>query len=232
MQTSSPQLITSLCKLCGEPFQWEELILDNGRPFGMNPTVCDSCGEKLNVDPAEESRKRRAAFRAALPSAFRDTDRTRLPDALVQAVEDYSFGAIGLAFVGKSGAGKTRAMLTLLERLAGEGRTVQWLTATDLAFMAGDQFSDDPQERHNAKETLRRVRRVDVALLDDVGKGRMTDRAESELFDILDTRTREGRPTLWTSNSGGRDLLSMLSADRGDALLRRLGKEFSTVVRV
>ncbi|MFZ0616291.1 MAG: ATP-binding protein [Chthoniobacterales bacterium] len=198
----------------------------------MNPTICDPCDKKRQVDPAEESRKRRAAFRAALPSAFRDTDRTRLPDVLVQEVEDYRFGAIGLAFVGKSGAGKTRAMLTLLERLAGEGRTVQWLTATDLSFMAGDQFSDDPQERHNAKETLRRVRRVDVVFLDDVGKGRMTDRAESELFDILDTRTREGRPTLWTSNSGGRDLLAMLSADRGDALLRRLGKEFSNVVRV
>ena len=230
MQTSN--LVTSPCKLCGRSFEWEELFYPTGKPFGIPVTVCDECGESSQRDPALEAAERRAAFRATLPKIFQDTDRARLPAVLVQEIEDYRFGAIGLAFVGKSGAGKTRAMLQLLERLASSGKSVEWITSTDLAYLAGDQFSDDQQERHLAKDRLRRLRRAQVMFIDDIGKGKVTERVESELFDILDTRTREGLPTMWTSNAGGRDLLAMLSPDRGEALLRRIGKEFSTIIRL
>jgi len=121
-------------------------------------------------------------------------------------------------------------MLLLLERLAEQGKSVSWITSTDLAYQAADQFSNDPQEKHEAKDKLKTLRTASVAFIDDLGKGRLTDRLESELFDILDIRTREARPTLWTSNSSGRDLFSMFSPDRAEALMRRIGKDFTKVI--
>jgi len=216
MQTSSPQLQTSPCKMCGRSFEWEQLVFPSGKPFDIPVTVCDPCSESQQRDPVAETTARRAAFRATLPKAFQETDRSRVPAVLVQAIEDYRFGAIGMGFVGASGKCKTRAMLLLLERLAASGKSCEWITSTDLAYLSADQFSDHPQDKHQAKETLRRLRRSQALFIDDVGKGKMTDRVESELFDIIDTRTRESLPTFWTSNSGGKDLLQMLSPDRVD----------------
>ena len=232
MQTSNPTLISSPCKVGGQDFEQEQLFRLDGRPFEIIATVCDPCGEARRQDPGAEITERKAAFRATLPKAFRDTDRTRIPAVLLQPVEDYCYGVQGLAMVGKSGSCKTRAMFLLLERLAASGKSCEWITSTDLAYFSADQFSDDPQGRHVAKDKLRRLRRAPVTFIDDVGKGKLTDRAEAELFDILDCRSREGLPTMWTSNSGGQDLLNMMSRDRGDALLRRMGKEFSKIIRV
>ena len=232
MQTSNPPLITSPCRKCGNPFEWEEMLKPDGSPFGVPVTVCGECEVTMQRDPAEQAAQRKAAFRATLPKAFRDTDRARIPVVLLQPAEDWRYGVQGLAMVGKSGSCKTRAMFLLLERLAASGKSCEWITSTDLAYLSADQFSDDPQGRHVAKDTLRRLRRAPVMFIDDVGKGKLTDRAEAELFDILDCRTREGLPTMWTSNSGGQDLLDMMSRDRGDALLRRMGKEFSKIIRV
>ena len=233
MQTFESILRTSNCRICRSPIEWEQAVKPNGRPYEWEVTICDRCDEQQKVESADQSHmisERKAAFRASIPKVFLDTDRSRLPAVLIQAIEDYRHSRQGLAFIGKSGAGKTRAMFLLLERLVGQGKSIAWITATDLAYFAADQFSNDPQEKHEAKERLRLLRSAKVAFIDDLGKGRLTDRVESEFFDILDTRTREGLPTMWTSNSGGRDLLAMFSADRADALLRRLGREFSTVV--
>jgi DNA replication protein DnaC len=231
MQTSNV-LSISICETCRSEFS-QSFVIWNGKPM-FHSRNCESCCEVYNAksanDPARHSAERKSAFRATLPKAFRETDRNRLPPVLIQAVEDYRYGSQGLAFIGKSGAGKTRAMMLLMERLAGQGRSVVWITSTDLAYCAADQFSNDPQEKFEAKERLQKLRTSKVAFIDDLGKGRLTDRMESELFDIIDTRIREELPTFWTSNSNGKDLFAMFSPDRAEALMRRIGKDFTTII--
>jgi DNA replication protein DnaC len=73
---------------------------------------------------------------------------------------------------------------------------------------------------------LEKAAQVDALLLDDLGKNRMTERAEVELYDLLEHRTGHLLPTFWTSNSNAAGLHDMFSPDRADAMLRRLGKEF------
>ena len=68
-------------------------------------------------------------------------------------------------------------------------------------------------------------------MIDDLGKGKMTDRAEAELYDLLEFRSSHKLPIIWTSNSDARGLLSMFSADRGDAIIRRLA-EFSNIIKL
>jgi len=233
MQTSRTIPRVSKCRLCGTRIEWEPIIKPNGKPFEIEVTICDSCEEVRNLGSEDQTSaiaERKSAFQATLPMAFRETDRKRLPSVLIQAIGDYRYSDRGLAFIGKSGAGKTRAMMLLMEGLAGEGKSVAWMTSTDLSYLSADQFSNDPQEKHEARERLKRLRTVKVAFIDDLGKGRLTDRVEAELFDIIDTRTREGLPTFWKSNSSGRDLFAMFSPDRAEALMRRIGKDFTKII--
>jgi DNA replication protein DnaC len=225
---------TAICESCRSVFI-QEFVVFNGKEI-FHSRNCEPCCEAHNArttaDPAKLEAERRRAFLEIekVPKTFRDTDRSRLNPVLIQAIEDYRFSDQGLAFIGKSGAGKTRAMMSLVERLAGEGKSVAWMTSTDISYLSVDQFSNDPQEKHEARERLKRLRTVKVAFIDDLGKGRLTDRVESELFDIIDTRTREGRPTFWTSNSSGRNLFAMFSPDRAEALMRRIGKDFTKII--
>jgi DNA replication protein DnaC len=135
-----------------------------------------------------------------------------------------------MGMIGTSGKGKTRASVLLLERMHDEGRTTFFISATDLALNSANQFADNPATKEIAKSILTMCRSAEVLVLDDLGKGRMTDRSESELYDLLEYRTSRKMPTIWTSNSDARGLIAMFSKDRGDAIIRRLA-EFSTIVK-
>lgn len=169
---------------------------------------------------------REERFWSEVPPLYRATDKTRLGANLVAAIDRYKFGATGLAFLGRAGEGKTRAAVLLLHRLAMEGHRTFYLPCIKLAAAAADAFSDSKADRAEAKRVLERAATTEVLLLDDLGKNRMTERAEVELYDLLEHRTGYMLPTLWTSNSSAAGLHSMFSPDRADALVRRLGKEF------
>jgi DNA replication protein DnaC len=111
-----------------------------------------------------------------------------------------------------------------------DGHTTFYISATDLALNSANQFADNPATKSIAVSILTMCRSAEVLLLDDLGKGRMTDRAESELYDLLEYRTSRRLPTIWTSNSDAEGLHGMFSQDRATAILRRL-KEFSQIVK-
>jgi len=83
----------------------------------------------------------------------------------------------------------------------------------------------------DARRQLETLRRAEVLFIDDLGKEKFTERVESELYDLVETRTAHLRPILWTSNATATRLKEMLSADRGEPIIRRL-KEFCTIVPV
>ena len=144
----------------------------------------------------------------------------------------WTFNPVGLGFIGGSGKGKTRAAVLLLKRMEEEGYNTFFLSGTDLALNSANQFADNPTIKTIALSILACCRKADVLMLDDLGKNKMTDRSESELYDLLEYRTSRRLPTIWTSNSAGKDLRSMFSQDRGEAIIRRLGSEFSTIVKL
>ncbi|MCE9543633.1 MAG: ATP-binding protein [Verrucomicrobia bacterium] len=222
----------SECRFCNSVIEWEAIEIQ-GRVWELAPSVCDDCeGMRANGSEATLNAKadRIAEFKTTIPRIFRDTDKARLPSSLTIAADAWAYGPQGLAFAGPSGKGKTRAMFILLQRMAGEGRSVGFITSTDFDHISRDQFSDDAMERNQAKEKLRSIRSVRVLLLDDLGKGKMTERSETELFALFDSRTSAGLPTLWTSNLSSRELLSMVAMHNRDAFERRIGKEFTTII--
>ena len=224
----------STCQNCGEEFDYVPLTFEGKVLF--TPNNCDACteiailkGEQEVYRRREDARKLR--FGQMVPPIYLETDKTRLQADLLRIVDSWEYNPTGIGFVGTSGKGKTRAAVLLLDRLDREKKLTFFLSATDLALNSANQFADNHTTRLVATSILTLCRTSQVLLLDDLGKGRMTDRAESELYDLLEYRTSHRVPTIWTSNSDARGLHAMFSRDRGDAIIRRLA-EFSTVVKV
>lgn len=209
-----------ICQRCGSEFaSWIKL------PY------CAECAEALYAANAEQACLDALAARCrdfwdGIPPLYRQTDKARLAPPLRSAIESYEYGPMGVGFIGSAGAGKTRAAVLILAGLMEQGMSTLYLPATELSAAAAGAFSDDPKEKERCREILRKSRKVKALLIDDLGKGRLTERAESELYDILEHRTGHLLPTFWTANSEAKGLRSMLSRDRADALIRRIGREF------
>jgi DNA replication protein DnaC len=205
------------------------------RIFPNIKILCDECDlkriEKLKQEQAaEEQERRQEAFNTICPPIYRESDSKRIPAAFLRECEAWEFSPQGLGFVGPAGTCKTRAAWMLLKRLHFSGVRVFGITATGFAKACADQWHDDPQAKALAEDTLTRCRRTKVLLLDDLGKNKFTERAELELFDLLEHRSSHELPIIWTANAGREPLKQMLSPDRGEPILRRLS-EFTKVVR-
>ena len=198
------------------------------------PKVCPTCNEKREQDAkkAESDAKTAAiteAWQKICPPLYDDTDPSRISRKLVDAVNGWQPGNKALGFTGEAGCGKTRSMFLLLKRLHFSGTRVQAISAVRLAKMSAEQFSDQKKRKDEALNFLEAALNVPVLFIDDFGKQKFTERAELEIFDILEHRTSNLLPTHWTANASGGDLAAMLSKDRGDPILRRL-EEFSEII--
>jgi DNA replication protein DnaC len=222
------------CTNCTAEFDTEDIFL--GERLLWSISTCDPCNEKLVAEQAEREKQealnaRKTQFWCDVPTLYQDTDKTKLQANLVAAIDGWEYGAKGLGMIGKSGAGKTRASVLLLQRIAMTGKSICFMKAVKLTNYARDKFSDDYKEKEVATERIRQAYRSKLLLIDDIGKGRLSPTAEELLFDIVDERSERGLPIIWTSNSGAKALREMLSPDRADALIRRLA-EFTTITHV
>lgn len=205
------------------------------RIFPNIKILCDECDlkriEKLQQEhAAEEQERRQEAFNAICPPIYRESDPRRIPAPFLAECAAWEFSPHGIGLVGPAGCGKTRAAWMLLKRLHFSGLRVYGITATGFAKACADQWHDNNQAKALAEDTLTRCRRTKVLLLDDLGKAKMTERAELELFDLLEHRSSHELPIIWTANAERGALKQMLSPDRGEPILRRLS-EFTKIIK-
>lgn len=222
---------TTTCEECSTSFLFQPAMI-NGRNV-FTPKYCDPCVDKLIHEEARNSRNGKTQMcirnlNESIPPIYRDTDKNRLPFDAVVTVDSWEFNPKGIGMVGTSGAGKSRLGVLLLQRIAKECKWCYFCPATLFAFACADQFSDDIKHRRQAEGLLHLTRWVHVLMLDDLGKNKMTDRAEASLYELLEYRTSHRKPTIWTSNSNAKQLRTMFSADRAEAIMRRL-IEFSDI---
>ncbi len=234
MLTTSEHHTTS-CKRCANTFEYQPVIFMEKEIF--TPKWCDKCAVILSEEQDKEElatlqKTRLALFLRSVPPVYHNTDPERIHANLAQTARQYEYGAKGLGLMGRSGEGKTRAAFLVAIRMVAEGRKVYWITATDLAAAAANLFADDLEVKNRSNEKIKSAMTAEVLVLDDLGKGKFTDRSESMLYDLFETRTGNLRPTIWTSNSNAKQLHAMMSPDRADALIRRMGSEFHTIVRI
>lgn len=230
-------MVTS-CPECGVEFT-PEMVEWNGRVV-FRQQYCFSCAESLQkrrdeqekAKEAEEATKRAGeAFDAICPPLYRETDLSRLPAPFRDEAIGWEWSAKGLGLVGMAGKGKTRAAYHICHRMLVAGKRVAATSAPMFARLCVDQFSDDKKRRAEAEAQIKSIYKADIWFLDDLGKQRMTDRGEMELYAVLEHRTASLLPTIWTANAKSAVLLQMFSEDRGEPIMRRL-IDFSRIVAV
>lgn len=223
---------TTPCNKCGQPFAYEPTFFNEREIFP--PTLCPPCEAAMDNEEdkkLEESRLklRRSRWESLCPTEYQGTDIFRLPKHYQVGIRSWRYGAKGIAFVGEPGIGKTRAAFEVLHHEHFRDRRCHAIRATRFGACALEKFDNDSRTKGRARDELHQCHAAEVLFIDDLGKGKFTDRAEEELYDTLEIRTSRRLPTIWTANSMGDDLLSKFSADRGAAIIRRL-VDFSDIL--
>lgn len=126
----------------------------------------------------------------------------------------------GLILHGETGTGKSRAAWIIFNRLWLEHypKTSLFLQMRKFEAMIEKGFD----ERGHGK-VLDTLISCPVVVLDDLGKERLTQRLESDLFAIIDERSCNERVTIITTNYTGEKLIERFqNKETGVALVRRL----------
>jgi len=140
-------------------------------------------------------------------------------DARLKKILSWQFGPIGLRVIGPSGKCKTRFMFQLLEREFNAGRKVGAWAHGDLRAQISALASGDSAA---VVAFLTELVRLDILLIDDLGKGRCTPAAEEHIYTLIAGRARENRPTHYTANVTIEEFSLQLSSEYREPTTRRI----------
>lgn len=223
-----------ICPECQQPYEPVSVVIA-GRTFNFQ-VYCLTCGERLAAEADQKradedakamSERNAEKWRSICPIGYDDSDADRLPPAGIQAATNWHWGSKGLLFIGNSGRGKTRCMYLLMKRLFHSGRRIVSLTSGEF-------------RRQNAKEAMAgvgdafidRCSEVDVFFMDDLGQMKVTASAGEALLDVIEARTRSGKPCFFTTQYSGKEFINRFEEPpMGQAIVRRI-REFCEEVKL
>jgi DNA replication protein DnaC len=233
-----PALATTNCRNCGNPFEYEPIVIE-GRDFGLAVNVtCEACYAQVRADEeaaAVEAEKaaRRAKVIATidpelLPKDF-DEDGTDLyhpefPLAKYHQIRAWRPGNRGdwLALVGPSGYCKTRILALVAARIILTGGNVTWTTATRLNTESRNTRSSDAQLAALARQHLAECKFAPFLIIDDIGKNEWSPAFETHFFEILDHRKSRRLPVAYSANAHPKEFHLCMSPLNADPIIRRL----------
>jgi DNA replication protein DnaC len=235
MTTTNEGFKTRACDECGKEFQYQPVfsILDAMRELNVYPNCCDECKPILEERKRKEEEEDLKSYKAYewsyfCPPIYLETDLSLLPKEQLKAATEWKpKGGKGLLLHGTTGKGKTRVAWEVL-RLAYFKTPRDWYLREKIVALTAAQFSrqsSDHAAGGKSEQWANRLCGAPWLMIDDLGKGRLTERNESDLFDILDQRFAYKRPVIITTNTVGDELQKRLDPDRGAPLIRRL-REF------
>lgn len=220
---------TALCKTCKAAFEFELLPIGNQK---MIPNLCTPCAEERGKELERKQgdakkREKEAQWAALCPPLYRDTDPHRLPKEPLQKALKWQMGAKGLLLRGETGRGKTRIATLLLNRLHHtDGLKVRTFFANHFSHSIEQRFGEC-----EGAEWIAKLSEADVVFFDDLGKFKLTERVEAELFGLIEERIANLKPIIATTNLTGAALVEKMTEDRGAPLVRRL-REFCELITV
>ena len=165
-------------------------------------------------------------FKATHPSTpigFLDTVESKLAPQMQTALREYQPDTSVLLH-GVTGTGKTRTAWAMFNKgwLHYYPKHSNFLTMRKLEQKIEEGFSNQ-----NHGEVIERLVDCSLLVIDDLGKERLTQRMESDLFAIIDERTSNKRSTIITTNYNGSGLSDRFSnGETGSAIIRRLKDYF------
>jgi hypothetical protein len=190
--------------------------------------LCNACADKRIAERDEvQEKSRMQQWHELCPASYRETEAHKLPSPTrLERVMRWKYNAKGLLLIGATGKGKSRCAWKLMEREFFAGRTVECLDAKFAIEYAG-KMNLGPAI---ALEWIGGKMNAALLLLDDTLKVRLENTgAETALFAIIEDRMANKRPIILTTQDTGDTLRSRMSADRGEATVRRLRECCETI---
>jgi DNA replication protein DnaC len=83
---------------------------------------------------------------------------------------------------------------------------------------------DDRSPAQHARAWLDKLRDVDVLLIDDLGKGKLSPAVASEMFALVDHRHVNQLVTIWTSNSAPETIAECMTPDMAAPFAGRINE--------
>ena len=100
-----------------------------------------------------------------------------------------------LLIIGGVGTGKTHLMASIANRLLDNGIPVLFDTFDGHLYKLKAEFDTRSEPRY-----LKRMQRIDVLMLDDIGKEKQTEWSQSIMFQVVNQRYENMLPIVMTSN--------------------------------
>lgn len=252
------------CDLCGKELEPEGLVIDGKIfIWKPTPPRC-RCGQaqayweeydrkEVERKAEEEEEERRRAMQEKInrllgqsgikkrfqqrtfPNFRCDTPGRKANYATAKAYADnfayHRAMGDGLYIEGTNGTGKTHLAAAIALQLISEGIPVICKTSSDLLQDIKRSFSLDGVKEY---EVLDIYKKVDLLIIDDLGKEQCSDWSMSTLYSIMNDRYEDMKPTIVTTNYNTDDLADALTPKGCDdtkivAIISRL-KETSTVM--
>ncbi len=189
----------------------------DGRQKEFIEIFCEACIEEIEAEAKTEERKQKRekekerlealVTRAEIP--YRDTDNRAKP--LLKRVKKEWSTDQGLFVFGPTGTMKTRSLCVLAVRAIRKGHTCVWINCSPMLR----RYSHACKEG-NGDDMLDAYIRPDILVIDDWGKGKVTDRGAEFLYDVTNIRFERGRPIWMTSNLAPEFVKSWIRDDDGN----------------
>ena len=213
-----------------------------------------SCENYIGIDStANKNLKKRYQWQSGFsewqkttPGIYQeDVNYDKLPDdasktAFVLAI-DYARGLLNnvqlnlknenispfLMLYGKTGRGKTRCLHRIRRGFMLSGINVITISSIDLCNLLSEAYI--PDATTDAFKRATKLKTIPVLCIDDLGKGRFTERVISQFFDLIEIRSSNKLPIVFTTNDNEDSFSERFGKDYASPLWRRL-REFSHTI--
>jgi len=175
-------------------------------------SVCQEC----------KAVRRKEEFKKICPPLYQESDTSRFPSQYEQAMK-WKYGSKGLILLGETGKCKTRIAWEVIRKTfesVEKKISFRWFDCVGFGHELAKHYKSE-----DAETWLEDTASVGMLFFDDLGKLKMTERAEVELFGLIERRFAFQLPIIVTTNDTGNTLAARMTDNRGPALIRRL-REF------